>query len=376
MKSLLLSLHFSQLSKAWYKARNNHYSDERKNKYQEALGILFEKISTEDFNTLNENQLLERQYVFDFFFKSLEFLNSSTFTQFPFEIVKCLEISLKEWVDNCDDFIIVTSLVNTNNAFSFDSSLVNNDSLYNLMGTLYDVSFEAKLIQINLPKFLSRDYLSNVVLYHELGHFVDTGYKISEAIIDTILLTKNLNDDFPNYFEIDFGRTDLNRDCYKNHIAEFFCDVFASQYIGETSNYYLGYITMNDDNDSYSHPSTTSRIKFVKDFLCNSNENPLLNLMKEATLQITGKELKIRHTKFTSDDFSNLIPVDIKSESELHYLFVYGWQMWLKKLDEVEQKNKMGFELERSTFYGLINNLIEKSIGNFIVTELWENSKK
>jgi len=68
MNSKLLQLNFSQLESAWKKTKNNHYSDAKKNRYQNKLNELFNKLNGEDFSALTADEALERSLVIDFFF--------------------------------------------------------------------------------------------------------------------------------------------------------------------------------------------------------------------------------------------------------------------------------------------------------------------
>ena len=165
MNNKLLQLNFSQLESAWKKSKNNLYSDTKKISYHKNLVGLFNKMKAEDFLGLSEIETVERSRVIDFFFISITFLDGSTVSQIPFEIIKCLEEALKDWVDEHDDFIIVTSLVKGINAFSFDTRLTFGD-YYVIIEETYGIKFESKLIQINVPETLTRDYLANVALYH------------------------------------------------------------------------------------------------------------------------------------------------------------------------------------------------------------------
>ena len=188
MKAQLLELHLSQLISAWSKSKLNIYSDCNKDSYHQQLGALFHDLTKEDFSTLSNNDLEFRKLTIDFIFKGLEFLDKSTLNAFPIEIVECLNVALNDWIDN-NDYIIVTSLNNSLSSFSFVPSLDFDDPLLLYIKTNYKIEFKKRLIQINLPKSFSKDYFANVVLYHELGHFVDLKYKISEAL--AIVLFKN-----------------------------------------------------------------------------------------------------------------------------------------------------------------------------------------
>ncbi len=386
MDSKLLNLHFAQLSSAWNYSKDNIYSDAKKSKYHNNLKILYSKIRDEDFSKYDENKLATVKSVCDFFFKSLEFLNSSTLNHIPFEIVKCLELALSDWENDKDDFIIVTSLVNNIHNFSFDPSLAFNDGFYNLIERLYSIEFSSRLIQINLPAYLDKDYLANVVLYHELGHFVDIKLSVSKAIYEDILnrlsenqLTSEEIDSLRVYFPyitnpviLTQYRSGIPIHVFSQHIAEYFCDLFAAQYVNSCSNHYLNYLTEGDPKFSQSHPSTINRVKMVESFL-DSDESFTLSLFRDAVSKCTsGKELTNRSEKFESENFQNLIPVDIINNGQLHYLFSYGWNLWLGNWEEFQSKNNMGFQLNRTQVYHLINNLIEKSIGNYIIVSNWQ----
>lgn len=168
MSPELLNLHISQLSRTFDKSKTNNYSDERKQKYHQSLVELFDKIKSQDLSNLDYPKQCELKDVLDFCFLSIEFLDNSTLVNFPYEIVYCLEKALNEW-DTSDKYIIVTSLQNNINSYSFNPVLALNESIYILIENSYNVIFSNRLIQINLPKYLANDYLANVVLLKNLN---------------------------------------------------------------------------------------------------------------------------------------------------------------------------------------------------------------
>lgn len=391
MNSRLVSLHFSQLTKAWNKSKYNVYSDTEKNEYHKSLEQLYSLLEKEDFEILNDSEIWEKNLILKFFFKSLEFLDKSTHSQIPFEIVHCLKVALDDWIDSGDKYIIVTSFVNDINAFSFDPSLATNNKFYDLVKLNYNILFKAKLIQINIPTFLSRDYLANVVLYHELGHFINLKDSITEALYDEMLLDYIRNDikgrdlvDFLKYFPYLSSLPEVKALYIKNepinilkmHLAEYYCDLFASQYIGNTLSSYLSYITFNQADYVFTHPSTLNRVELVDHFLSKKSDSYTLNKFKEAIKRITKKDLQIRYTEIKTDDFENLIPIEILHETELHYLYIHGWKIWSEKPRIFEEKNKMDYKLPDINIYRIINNLIEKSIANHIIKTGWAKAKK
>lgn len=382
MNNKLLQLNFSQLESAWRKSKNNLYSDTKKNSYHKNLVNLFNLMKTEDFLRLSEKETVERSRLIDFFFLSINFLDGSTVSQIPFEIIKCLEVALKDWVDEHEDFIIVTSLVKEIDAFSFDTSLTFSDDYYIIIEKTYGIKFQSRLIQINVPESLTRDYLANVVLYHELGHFIDKRFKISEILTRHLVslegkgaITPSLKASLDKYFPF-LGSDPIRRfsDILENHFSEYFCDLFAAQYVESTLGGYLQYLTKGSNEWYYSHPSTVSRVELVNDFL-NMNNNELLKFILDIIKKSSNREFIIRSKEFSSSDFENLIPVEINSSPELHYLFVYGWNLWLSDWKEFQRVNEMAYPLSPNQIYEIINNLIEKSIGNYIVKTNWEKYK-
>lgn len=384
----LLELHFSQLQSEWKNAKYNNYSDLRKKEYHESLARIIQALEMEDFKSFSEKEIKQRFYVIFFLFKSLEFLNNSTTSTIPFEIVFVLTEALKDWTST-NEYIIVTSLNNNINSFSFDNSLMFNQFFYTDIELLYGVTFDRKLIQINLPRSISSDYLANVVLYHELGHFIDRKYEITRvAYVEIIqkILSDNLKSDEKNdiisFFPYLSDITNVKHleknfhpdNILSNHIGEYFCDVFASQYIRTCSNDYLNYMTLGQNNYSNTHPSTVNRILCVENFL-DSKNSYLIELYKKIVENITSKKLEIKASSISSRNLEKLIPVEIQNKEELHSLFSYGWKVWLNEWNEIERHSNIEFELNQVKVYEIINNLIEKSIGNYIVREEWRLAK-
>ncbi len=380
-----LRLHFSQLIKAWEKSKHNTYFDKGKVHYQETLKELIKSISEDDFDGFSPADLEERRIIINFIFKSLGILDSSTTNQFPFEIIYCLQHSLSEWIEPASKkYVIVTSLVNSYDDFySFDGDLALDNRAYSIIHKAYNIEFDYRLIQINLPKFLARDYFSNIILYHELGHFIDYKYQITRPL--AIEIQKNFNTDvydadqikeLDRFFPYNFWETDY-LDILKYHLGEYFSDLFAAQYIGRFSENLLNYVTgpLFLHYISDKHPSAKNRSGLVSLFT-NGKKSHLIDDLKKATNFTSGKELKIRYPEdLNYSDFINLIPTDISSGDELSSIFIAAWELYSNYDKQIELKNNFLFEMKPSKVYEVINNLIEKSIGNYIVKSNWEKSK-
>ena len=352
MSPELIRLHISQLIRTIDKSKTNQYADVRKRGYHNKLIDLINLIQKEDLSTYDYNKQKSLKEVLDFIFLSIEFLDNSTLTTIPHEIVFCLEKALNEW-DNTNGYIIVTSLQNNiSSGYSFNPKLALDPQYYDILNSLFNIKFDYRLIQINLPKYLVNDYLANVVLYHELGHFIELKYKISERLTKLKLHLGELKPED--------GLT------YYYHTAEYFADIFAAQYVGESSNYYLNYIA-HKNGISASHPSTDSRIKIVEDFMNEKTDNDILNEILIATKATTKQELRKRFNSISANDFEKFIPTILKNTDELHSIFCTGWDLWKKEIESFKEKN-----IEDQEKYIIINNLIEKSISNYMVMERWK----
>lgn len=351
-----IELHLRQLEESFSKSRSNIYSDLRKEAHFQELYALFQKIKEDDYTSFNETDIQNHNYLLEIIFTGLEYLDNSTLNIIPYEIISCLEFALNDWI-NEDNFIIVTSLSNKKTDFYLETSL--NEEAFKLLNKFiqdkYGLKISNKLIQISLPKVLSRDYLSSVVLYHELGHFVDNQLNISRKLLfKKYLVNSPINEESSRYF---------------SHKKEYFADLFAAQYVNDSSNIYLGYIAGNAP-DSITHPATQSRIDITITFL-EGNSSSIIDEFNDLLTLSSLPQIKIRHSRIKIEDcnLAQLYPQKFQSVSELHYIFKLGWQIW-----ENSETNFLK-EFTSRQRYNIVNNLIEKSISNYVVQENWKKTE-
>lgn len=378
----MLLLQYSEVEELISKTRGDSYSDNNKSNYHNSLINLFKKIKEQDLSKLDLPEIQETRSYLKFIFNCLVFLRDSSLNSIPFEIVRCLNNAMQDWVQS-DDFIIVTGLTKDLYAFSFFLDYTRDDFFYQSIKIKYGVEFKQKLVQINLPITLCKDYISTVPLYHELGHFIEKQYDVALHAYGILLKPgiqkeQDIQKYFPYIDDMTFqadGKHERNRaNMFYNHLMEYFCDLFAAQYIGTTSNVYLNSISTNNTLLSETHPSALNRESMVKDFL-EGKVNLLIHIFNEILSTLVGKPLQKRHSTINSDDFYKLIPFVANNDEELHGIFDYGWRIWLHNFTPFEPMLGDANKIPGGKIYQIINSLMEKSIGNYFITKEW-NSKK
>ncbi len=358
-----IQLQLRQVEQAFSRSRINVYSDDKKRCHFNELHDLFVEISKINLPSLSPGDIEIHFNLLSFVLNGLEYLDNSTLNIIPYELVSCLELALNDWIED-ENFIIVTSLSNKHIEYllstKFNSETFLSTNRY--INSRYNLKITNRLIRITLPKSLSRDYLSSVCLYHELGHFIDLEYNVSRKI----MLKK-----YPPHIPIPIGITHSDIQKEFHHTMEYFADLFAAQYVHQSSNLFLQRITTPSQNgDSPTHPSTSKRLDMVENFLAEKQPDILENFNEVLTSSILPN-LKVRHSELnpTNSDFNDLIPQKIISPSELHGIFKLAWDVWINSesnfLKEFDEKQR----------YHIINNLVEKSISNYTIQELWRSKK-
>ncbi len=302
-------LELVQLEELFSKSRSNKYSDSKKSEYFLELYAVFEAIVSTDYNSFSLNERLDHKQIFNYLFNGLEFLDTSTLNIIPFELVSCLEKALKDWVKS-EDLMIMTSLSNRRADIWFQGWRKEEiKQIKNLINSRYSKSISNRLIRISLPKSLSRDYLSALVLYHELGHFVDAELNITDKIF------------YNKYKKTPSEIVEREEHRFYTHYKEYFADLFAAQYVNDSSATYLNHLAYNAGN-SDSHPATIKRDLVVKKFLAGKT-TPEIDSIQNALKKMDAEQLKIRHKVLNPkmSAFNNLLPEQLKNEEELHGIY-------------------------------------------------------
>lgn len=342
-----LSIEINQLRSKLLDLADVQYFSPTLRIFQEKLQLLIDRLldQTEtQVSSIDKERLWE--YV-EFLKESVVYLEDSTLNVTPYETVFCLQKVLEEWVDEVP--VIVTSTKTSN--YHFKGALSDLGNLSSMIIEDFNIEFDEELVQIGIPQLEVYNYLYNMVIYHEVGHFIDQYYNISETVATEI-------------YHIKGDKTKGEQETL-NHYMEHFCDLFAAQYVGKLINDYLE-ATAQNFTDSESHPSTESRIVVVNDFL-QGNTNTIVDTLSLAVeRQAEGHKLKVRYHVPEVSAFESFIPIIITSEPELHGIYQTAWTVW-------KNRKTIYPKLTDSQSFEVVNNLTGKTIANYMIREKWKS---
>lgn len=361
-----LELHLAQTEFLLKQVESQVYSDKRKQRHVAQLRELFTNITKANYKGFSEEDLnLTRICINLYLLSGCEFLlHSSDNSKVPKELLFCIENVLNDWLLNPSEHIIVTSLSKKHNDYSFQSiPEFWNPILIPFLQDKFNIKFEFSLLNLNMPEHLVGDYLANVILFHEIGHFVDRKYKIVEKIFEaeaTFVAFKRSPDPSNRAF---IAKQQI-------YYKEFFADVFAAQYIGDTCSKYLSYISYGS-GDGNSHPSTIRRIATVEDFnLGRANE--MIDLFQRYSARAANRNTLVKRYSDINDSFAENKILKIASPSEVPSLFIKGWECWLSSGSKFPRNLDTGL----LDGYVQLNDLIQTSISTYQISlDAKENSQ-
>jgi hypothetical protein len=292
-----------------------------------------------------------------------KFLAGSTSKRIPYEIAYCLKTALASWTHKK---ALITTALTQDKDYSFYFQGIPPE-FYTLAGAYAGVTFESELVQIALPQIYQHRPLLNVALYHELGHFLDIHHGI---VNHSLLLMPSDKLPLPG---INFSNfTSAQRDTIAiYHRREYFADIFAANYIGKAIREFLREFAGNNPT-SITHPATKDRLEQIDSFLSGTNTE-IINLFQESLTRLGLNKLKIAFSvPNVSTAFDNVRPYTIRSEAELHGIYEAGIN-YLRQV--LANPSSPWLEAGENSSERIVNNLVEKSIRNWMIIDRWRNSE-
>jgi hypothetical protein len=386
MNPKYLELSRSQLTHAWNRSRFNHYSDKRKQQFHECLGLLYEELMKKNFSdpSYTKDELRFFRKVLEFFKDSLALLDNNTISSVPHELIECLNTAARQWVSDFDDYIIVME----EGPYAIIPQVEDFRLFYVTLKAKLGVEFKYILLRVRMPRQLARDYLTNVCLFHELGHFVDAKYKISERLIydlfniwvggERVKIDPWFVPSVPPFIVSSTPGapvTYIPAGYLLFFLMEYFADLFGAQYVGENYLNYLEYSCDDINADDPQHPSYGKRKLMYEDFCKGPDANVVLKIIFEKTLALTKHGLTKRYVELDNSNMLGLVPTTLKSTDEMLSIFKMGWNVYMMGAKEFEKANNLIHPLGLDQVYTIVNNLIEKSISNYLIITEWEAAK-
>lgn len=358
MPHSLLDTNLQLLDCKLHSLRDTAYFDQRVLRYIDTLRKVISKL-TDPTVKLDDSI---RVFVGTQVWSATEFIAGSAPRLQPYEMVYGLQRAIQEWFaaqkHGVKSPLIVTSLVQEPNFFfkgiaaGFDKVLREN----------LGIAVEYEIVQIALPDVYRKKPLYSVALYHELGHFMDTRFAISEnvAVLKPDLALPGMS--------APAGPLSASQQLVRlHHLREYFADLFAACYCGWAIKRFLEGFAPNS-GPSPTHPATYWRIELINALL-SGTPHVLIDAFNLALKARAQPQLLKRFSRPSLQHCFDIIrPVTITSDAEVHGVLDAAWEYLDQAADGNAEpwKSLDDFEIER-----VINDLVEKSIRNRMILEQW-----
>lgn len=302
-------------------------------------------------------------YFTDNIWREYQFLIGSTRHRIPYEVIFCLSQALEDWFDH--QTLVTTAIIQERN-FYFQGG---NGKFYQYAKKQTGVMVENSVVQIMLPDLYRHRPLYNIPLFHELGHFIDDKKKIIESIF--LIIGNDIAQCIP---KLESCPTNWTKDMYQSalraHLSEYFADLYCCCYTGTGLNQLLDELTGKSPATT-THPSTDDRKANVNNFLAGSS-NPLIDTYQAALSFVGLPKLEIKfEPPSIKTSFLNLRPVKLDSQGQVYGIFQEGWEFLSEtSINPSGLWSSMTIENKERQ----INDLIEKSIRNYMIEHEWNEA--
>lgn len=278
-----------------------------------------------------------------------QYLSGSVSREVPYEIVYGLELALADWMPDQPKHIVTTAFLAEQNYMFKGVS----DQFYPLVSSELGITFTQRLVQVALPQLYKHLPINNSVLYHELGHFIDGHFGVSWMMA---------------LRSVPAGQRIPDQIVY--HCREHFADLFAACYVGEAISGMLEALAPNAPA-STTHPATATRAQAVRDFL-GGRPNPMVDLCNEALVARSQPPLQVRCVlPDVATAFDNMRPCSLTSKEEVHGVLPTALEYLKGKLSAPDG---LWTHLDEGDITRVTNDLVEKSIRNWMIMEKWTHA--
>lgn len=286
----LLELHREQLCLAYYRISTIKLSDNRLNEVRNAIGAICSCMIKVDFEIEDPSELYAYRNAISLLQEWIGLIANQEHGTKPHTVINCLYFAAAEWIPDSWQFIFVA----TDGAFAIYADHPSTELVLEWIYEKFNVLIQYKLVHIQIPFHLDNDYIFNVCLYHELGHFIDNQLRVTDGIAEDIAIDWMKRN--TSYAIAEDALWDNDIQMMQRQINELFADVFAAQYVGKSIIDYLAFFCEERMNEyDRSHASAMMRIAMMQDLINNSNTNEILNALNDALKTICNKTLLRRY---------------------------------------------------------------------------------
>jgi len=350
MPHLLVDTNLRLLKSRLEALDDNAYFDLRITAYVRQLRKIIETLLSASAPV--PNQL--KHFITHQIWRATEFIAGSTTRLQPYESVYGLQCATREWLPQ--EPLIVTALIQEPNFYFLGV----NPLFKNLASAGLGIADE--IVQISLPEIYRQKPLYSIAVYHELGHYIDTNFSVSDTV-----LALNPQLALPGMTGPMSPEQQLMR---RRHLREYFADLFAACYCGVAIKRFLeGFAP--DATASASHPESYQRWQVIQ-ALVSGTQHFLVDAFNQALKARRLPPLSLRYERVNvSQQFKAIRPVTLSSIKQVYGIFDAAWEFLDSEADNAQDPwNRMDpGEIER-----VVNDLVEKSIRNWMVRERWEHA--
>ena len=285
----------------------------------------------------------------------VKFIQGSRAKDAPHETLYVLRKALSQWMPNAK--VIISSAALDDLEFSLESCSISKfiPEIIHEFGDQENTPENIPtVVGIGSPEVFKHRPIFCSPLFHELGHFIDNAFKISER---SMMLSGQ----------------DMDQDRYsiQLHWAEYFADIFGACYCGRSIIESLSAL-VPDNPETPTHPSTLHRVQIINDFL-SGNNNPVIEMLQESCFIQTGEKLEVEFkSPSLKEYFDDITTYRISDEKELFGIFSAGWDYLFEQINN-KSAPWIAPDMSIPRIEEVVNGLVEKSIRNFEIRERWEN---
>ncbi len=217
----------------------------------------------------------------------LEKLNDSYNYRLNEEMTFCIKELIAKWDSHNAARLVIFTLGDYSVQKAKRNRVSNNIDELLTISKRTGIPITKEPVFIQVPDEFKDHIVANVVLFHEVGHFVDRDNYVTDLVYDEILPELNKNNTsrfrrewFPRFNGVDISTVSDAVVIIKNYIGEYIADVFGAQYAGEHILCYLSFLMAKSSNDdTKKHPSLNCRKKMVESFLYYCKNGKANNLL-------------------------------------------------------------------------------------------------